>query len=317
MTNQMRFVSVGVGGEWACMELFPHRGLGQIQPATILPLKKHLTANMPPMMATGSLKWHKLCWRRKRVPRCTTSAGLMNGPVSDMRLARSAPPLISSARCSAPNRDGNSSQRLWMGQMSNGGLGLRGRDASQKRSTGSGKIYLYFFKSGNRIKIGISRQVQQRLSTIGLHLSRPPKLIGCVPGSFALEKFVHAKLSEHKLRGEWFADCHPVRHVISDLVSRGPSAIGFSEELAAKSKKPPFVPAPLTREDSLRARREIVALMFPDNPLRGVSEFLEQSEEQCKRWLDGTDVMPRPLCYALGGRLMEYIGGGLREKFGR
>lgn len=99
---------------------------------------------------------------------------------------------------------------------------------------------IYFLSDGGKaIKVGFSasgveRRIKQ-LSTGSAHT----ELIGSVPATPAQERALHVMLAAHRVRGEWFVDCHDVREVVDRCLSHG---AGWIEPLKPKrernSKKP-------------------------------------------------------------------------------
>ena len=72
-------------------------------------------------------------------------------------------------------------------------------------------LVVYFVQSGTDgpIKIGSSEDLASRLSTLQTGCAEPIRLLGAVRVSDpVVERRLHRHLSEHRLRGEWFAP-HP------------------------------------------------------------------------------------------------------------
>lgn len=80
-----------------------------------------------------------------------------------------------------------------------------------------GKIY--FVSAPGRIKIGYTRKPEQRLAQLKAVDMEPLTSLGVIPGTRSLEKRLHALVAPHRIRGEWFADCEPVRMVIGDALN--------------------------------------------------------------------------------------------------
>lgn len=57
---------------------------------------------------------------------------------------------------------------------------------------------VYFARRGRLIKIGWSRNVRHRISTL------KAELIGCVPGGCTEERIIHSRFDHLRFRGEWF-----------------------------------------------------------------------------------------------------------------
>jgi hypothetical protein len=81
----------------------------------------------------------------------------------------------------------------------------------------TGKVY--FVSAPGRIKIGFTRFPERRLVALRRADMENLTVIDIIDGERALEKRLHDLLSVHRLRGEWFNDCHEVRGVIEDAVA--------------------------------------------------------------------------------------------------
>jgi len=75
-----------------------------------------------------------------------------------------------------------------------------------------GKIY--FVSAPGRIKIGYTRQPEQRLSRLQSVDMEKLVSLGAVSGTRRLEASLHDKLAAYRIRGEWFVDCQEVRKVV-------------------------------------------------------------------------------------------------------
>lgn len=66
--------------------------------------------------------------------------------------------------------------------------------------------FIYFMQCGEKgpIKIGLTFNVQRRLTQAQTFNYQPVTLLGSIPGSQVLETALLRRFSEHKLRGEWF-----------------------------------------------------------------------------------------------------------------
>lgn len=57
-----------------------------------------------------------------------------------------------------------------------------------------------------RIKIGVAKSVPQRLAALQTASATPLRLLGVIPGGgMPLEKLLHARFSDHRIRAEWFS----------------------------------------------------------------------------------------------------------------
>lgn len=86
---------------------------------------------------------------------------------------------------------------------------------------------VYFVECTGRIKVGFSRNPKRRMSDLATSAPGPLTLIATIDGTFQLERAIHKQISAHRVSREWFDDCAVVRETISDLIARGPAAIGF------------------------------------------------------------------------------------------
>lgn len=168
------------------------------------------------------------------------------------------------------------------------------------------KTFLYFFQAPGRIKIGVSKNVRQRLQDVGAHMEHPPKLIDAIPGGFELEKFVHLRLRHHRIKGEWFKDCAEVRETVDALLRDGPEALGYIGG-RGRAKKFDFVPAERSSEDWLRMFNELAALMFPADPADGIAEELELPVDDCREYLAGSREVPRVVKAAFASILVTWM----------
>jgi hydrogenase maturation factor HypE len=89
------------------------------------------------------------------------------------------------------------------------------------------KNKVYFAAVDDRIKIGTSENVEQRLQQINSFLLEPIRLIGTVDGSYPLEAALHERFSKFRIKGEWFSDCDELRALIRLVLRFGPQTIGL------------------------------------------------------------------------------------------
>lgn len=76
---------------------------------------------------------------------------------------------------------------------------------------GYGAEVVYFIRLGNRIKIGTSRNLAARLRTL-----QPEELLGLLAGGRDVEYRLHVQFAGHRVVGEWFEDCPPIRAFIAE-----------------------------------------------------------------------------------------------------
>lgn len=81
----------------------------------------------------------------------------------------------------------------------------------------SGKVY--FVSAPGRIKIGFTRFPERRLVILRRDDMEELTVVAIIDGERNLEKKLHNLLKDHRLKGEWFADCPAVRQVIEEAVA--------------------------------------------------------------------------------------------------
>jgi hypothetical protein len=81
---------------------------------------------------------------------------------------------------------------------------------------------VYYVRVGNRIKIGYTTHLKQRLASIG-----PEEVLATEPGGFKLEQHRHAQFAEYRVmkNREWFVDCPAIREHIETIKARGGRAV--------------------------------------------------------------------------------------------
>lgn len=148
---------------------------------------------------------------------------------------------------------------------------------------------VYFIESEGKIKIGISRNVQARLSQIRGHSGTPAKLIASVPGTRHVEKALHKKLTQHRISGEWFQDCEDVRSAM---------------QLAINS----FAAQPSETADERRRKElfgQVAKIIWPNKTAAHLAAIAGVDERSAWRWLSGTHEPPAVVIVAM---LSEIIG---------
>lgn len=68
------------------------------------------------------------------------------------------------------------------------------------------KLYLYFIRSGGLIKIGITQNIQSRMSAIKVSSAHPVELLKLISGGRMLEAELHDKFHHLRVHGEWFLE---------------------------------------------------------------------------------------------------------------
>jgi hypothetical protein len=161
--------------------------------------------------------------------------------------------------------------------------------------------YLYFIRSGKRVKIGITVDLKRRLKEINIHLPVPAYLIGYVEGTYHAEKFIHGLLDDHRLSGEWFKYNDAVALLIDQLLAHGLESFGFKEPPA----KPAFVPTPVSEANRLAALNLALDQMWLD-PAKELVAFTGYPESEVCAWMQGKP-MPRLVEYSLRYLMLEWF----------
>lgn len=68
--------------------------------------------------------------------------------------------------------------------------------------------FVYFLRSGDRLKIGFSRDPVKRLTALRTSMSHSIETIAVVRGTEREERSLHWQLRTYRRNGEWF-ECHP------------------------------------------------------------------------------------------------------------
>jgi hypothetical protein len=161
---------------------------------------------------------------------------------------------------------------------------------------------LYFIAAPGRIKIGITVDVKRRLSEIGKHLAEEIELLGHVAGSYGFEKHLHSLLAEHAIGREWFKDCDDVRNVMTQVLSG--DVVGFVPKQNSATE---FVEVELTFERWLGRFNAFAKMVFPDSTTEQLSDFLECTPEQTRRYLLGDDELPDLLWKAFSAHVVGWV----------
>lgn len=73
-------------------------------------------------------------------------------------------------------------------------------------SWGSERVYFLHFHPNRRVKIGYTKNLAKRRADIQREVGYPGVLLGCLNGGRNLERLMHQRFAEHRIRGEWFSD---------------------------------------------------------------------------------------------------------------
>lgn len=78
---------------------------------------------------------------------------------------------------------------------------------------------VYFISGGGMIKIGYAKDPAKRLSELQTASAIELVLIGSMPGSVALEKYLHKRFSRLRERGEWFHAAPALKGFITAVIT--------------------------------------------------------------------------------------------------
>lgn len=141
---------------------------------------------------------------------------------------------------------------------------------------------VYFAECNGKIKIGISANVQARMSELRTGSGAPLNLIGAVVGDLELEKALHQRLKKHHLDGEWFSDCDETRAVIQTCINNFPAPEGASREKIANTKF-----------------GAVARTLWPRGTAATLAEISGNDERTAKRWLRGENEPPLSVVLAV------------------
>ena len=74
---------------------------------------------------------------------------------------------------------------------------------------------LYFIRSGQYVKIGVSANPWQRLAEFQTANPEPLEMLAVGPGDYGFESELHRLFGEHRGAGEWFRDNERIRAVVA------------------------------------------------------------------------------------------------------
>ena len=85
---------------------------------------------------------------------------------------------------------------------------------------------LYFIRSGQYVKIGVSANPWQRLAEFQTANPEPLEMLAVGPGDYGFESELHRLFGEHRGAGEWFRDNERIRAVVDFMRSTFPELQG-------------------------------------------------------------------------------------------
>lgn len=84
-------------------------------------------------------------------------------------------------------------------------------------------IYAIICKLSNRVKIGFTKEPQERLKTIQIHSPTDLKLAGCIlikKAKSIVEPVLHKKLKHSRIHNEWFDYSNEDVKYVVDIISK-------------------------------------------------------------------------------------------------
>ncbi len=103
-----------------------------------------------------------------------------------------------------------------------------------------GFVYFIETEDGRFVKIGYSMRPNLRVGQLGTSSIHRLRLIGWMPGTLQTERWLHAKFSDDRDRGEWFRNSEQLRQFIGAMGLIRPvaeSVVLEDVELMATKKK--------------------------------------------------------------------------------
>jgi uncharacterized protein with beta-barrel porin domain len=77
-------------------------------------------------------------------------------------------------------------------------------------------MQIYFARTADQIKVGVSKNPQARLVQLAQQCATPLSLIGTIKGDVRREKSIHKTLAPYRVQGEWYRDCPEVHATIQN-----------------------------------------------------------------------------------------------------
>ena len=85
---------------------------------------------------------------------------------------------------------------------------------------------IYFIRSGQYVKIGVSTHPWQRLAEFQTANPEPLEMLAVGPGDYGFEAALHRLFGEHRGAGEWFRDGDRIRAVVDFMRQTFPELQG-------------------------------------------------------------------------------------------
>jgi hypothetical protein len=103
--------------------------------------------------------------------------------------------------------------------------------AAMAGNTSPPRLFIYFARAGNKVKIGISKNPRQRLGSIKTGNSSKVRIYYVTPGDAQKERDLHKLFAEYRVNGEWFMFAPAIRNwIIKDEAIREMQAAAVPDQ---------------------------------------------------------------------------------------
>ena len=106
---------------------------------------------------------------------------------------------------------------------------------------------LYFIRSGQYVKIGVSANPWQRLAEFQTANPEPLEMLAVGPGDYGFEAELHRLFGEHRGVGEWFRDNGRIRAVVGFMRATFPDL----QNRPATESPQPVAPQPVKCREAI------------------------------------------------------------------
>lgn len=96
------------------------------------------------------------------------------------------------------------------------------------------RVYAIWAEVSDLVKFGFSEDVGRRFSKLRAAGPDVLHLLMDIPGGEDLEREIHFRLQEHRVRGEWFRLDEPVLDLVARLANVSPMPDGIADRLRAR-----------------------------------------------------------------------------------
>lgn len=91
------------------------------------------------------------------------------------------------------------------------------RNVFRLRDPEAATSQIYFFYCGGFVKIGMSKKIIKRLTSLKIGMPWPAHMIAIIPGGRNREGFLHFCFREYHFRGEWFHMSEEIRTIVREF----------------------------------------------------------------------------------------------------